>query len=103
VSRAQAAVYLVAWLGWVGGFLFVVMSDGATDGPLETFVGFALAPALFVSCLGMWVVAVMRVQRGEVAAEQQGVIGPIAAEFLLMSFGARLPLAFTSLRHRSLG
>jgi hypothetical protein len=100
VSRAQATVYLVALPGWLVSFVLVALL-GEVDGPPDPFIG-ALGPATFICVSVIGAVAVMRVQRREVAAEREGVLGPILAEFILMSIGARVPLAVASLRARSL-
>jgi hypothetical protein len=100
VSRAQAIVYLVALPGWWISFVLVPLLADVGDSP-DPLVGFlVLATAICTSAI--FALAVMRVQRGEVAAEREGVLGFILAEFILMSFGARVPLAIARLRYRSL-
>lgn len=100
VSRAQATVYAVAFLGLWVGFTFVVLSpglDGALGGLTE-----AVATPVVATCLAViFAVAVIGVQRGEVAAERDGVLLRIMAEYVFMSFGGRLREAIASLSGRS--
>lgn len=99
MSRAQAIVYLIAMPGYYVSFALMALLADVGDGP-RLFVGI-LQLALAACCSAVFAVAVMRVQRGEVAAEREGVLGPIMAEFILMSVGARLPLAIASFKGRS--
>lgn len=89
VSRAQATVYLVALVGLVVGVALVVMSP-ALGGAYETLAGAAGTLLAAFSFAAIFAIAVGRVQRGEVAAEQEGTLGPVMGEFTLMSFGGRL-------------
>jgi hypothetical protein len=97
VSRAQATVYAVALLGLWVGFAFVVLSPGL-DGTLRVLAEAVAAPVVFICFSAIFAIAVLRVQRGEVAGERDGVVLPVMAEYILMSFGGRLPIALASLR-----
>jgi len=69
-------------------------------GPLRTLGEAVLTPAMFICFAAILAVAVIRVQRGDIAAERGGLLLPIAAEFILMSLGARVPVAIAGLRRR---
>ena len=95
----QATVYLVALVGLLIGVALVVMSPALTGTP-ETLAGAAATLLVAFSFSAIFAIAVARVQRGEVAAEQEGTLGPVMGEFALMSFGGRLPTALASLSRR---
>jgi hypothetical protein len=58
------------------------------------------ASLLFASSSAMWVLAFVRVRRGEIDANRQGFVIPFVVEFALMGFGLRLPRAVAGLRGR---
>ena len=100
VSRPQATVYAVAFLGLWVGFTLVVLSPGL-DGPLRGLSEAVATPVVAICFAAIFAVAVIRVQRGEVAAERDGVLLPIMAEYIFMSLGGRLPVAIACLSGRS--
>lgn len=99
MSRTQATVYLAALVALVVGVVLVMMSS-ALRGAYETLAGSAGTLLAAFSFSAIFAIAVRRVQRGEVAAERDGTLGPVMGEFALMSFGGRLPLALASLSGR---
>lgn len=100
VSRAQATVYLVALLGWTVSFAIIFMAP-TFGGPFQAFAEAVLPPAMFIFFSAIFAVAVIRVQRGKVAAERDGTLTPIMTEFIVMALGARLPIAVTSFSGRA--
>ena len=95
VSRAQATVFAVAFLGlWVG------FTSRCCRRAL--MVPWRLHPSPRNTCDGQLLRRHLRRRghsrsSGEVAAERDGVLLPILAEYIFMSFGGRVPAAIASL------
>ena len=100
MSRAQAIVYLIAPPGHYVAFAIVAVA-ASSAGPLATAVQATGPLVLVLCCSAIFAIAVRRVQRGDVAADDEGTVLPIAGEFVTMSPGARVPSAWRVLRDRS--
>ena len=93
MSRTEGRLYLVAFAVWLLTWVAVLTSPATTG----VWVG-AVAVSLFASNTVIFVMAWLRVQRGDAWREAPGTLLPIMAEFVMMAIGLRLPAAVTSLR-----
>jgi hypothetical protein len=86
-------VYLVAFTLWWAGWLAVLgLSD--TTGTAATVAALCLVGGN----TGIFAIAWLRIQRGDAWREAAGTVVPIMTEFMLMTFGLRLPAAVAGLR-----
>ena len=94
MTTIHSRFYLVAFAGWLVGWVAVLTSSGPTG------LGLGVA-VLSVFCCNavIFALALLRVQRGDAWGEAPGTLGPVVAEFLLMQLGLRLPAAVASLRN----
>jgi hypothetical protein len=93
MSRMHSRGYLVAFTVWVLGWVAVLTLPATTGAWLAV-----VAVSLFTSNTVIFVIAWMRVQRGDAWREASGTVLPITAEFLMMGFGLRLPTAVANAR-----
>src|SRR3954470_22153190 len=95
MSGTQSRVYLVAFavwlLGWVGA-LTVPETSGAWLN--------VVAVSLFGSNTVIFVMAWLRVQRGEAWRAASGTVLPIMAEFFMMGVGLLVPAPMANVRGR---
>ncbi len=94
MTRTHSRVYLVAFTAWLLGWVAVLTLRGNTGMGLG--VG---AVSLFASNTVIFVMAWLRVQRGDAWREASGTVLPIMAEFVMMGFGLRLPAAVATFRN----
>ena len=94
MSGTQSRVYLVAFTVWLLGWVAVL------TWPATTGVGLGVAAvSLFASNTVIFMMAWLRVQRGDAWREASGTVLPIMAEFVMMGFGLRLPAAMANARN----
>jgi hypothetical protein len=93
MSGTHSRVYLVAFTVWLLSWVAVMTL------PETTGVGLTVAAvSLFASNTVIFVMAWLRVQRGDAWRAASGTVLPVMAEFVMMGFGLRLPLAMANVR-----
>ncbi len=94
MSRTRSRVYLVAFTVWLVGWVGLLTLSGTTG------VGLGVAAvSVFASNTVIFVMAWLRVQRGDAWREAPGTVLPVMAEFVMMGFGLPLPAAVANVRN----
>jgi hypothetical protein len=96
MSTTHSRLYVAALAVWLAGGVALITLD-ATD-QVEGVLPGVVIVCVFCANTVIGAIAWVRVQRGEVWREAQGFLLPVAAEFLLLQLGIRLPAAVASLR-----
>jgi hypothetical protein len=94
MSGTHSRVYLLAFTVWLLGWVAVLTLPETTGVWLNV-----AAVCLFASNTVIFVMACVRVQRGDAWRAASGTVLPIMAEFVMMGFGLRLPAAMASVRN----
>lgn len=93
MRTTHSRLYLAAFTVWLLSCVALVTTS-ATTGAWVNVAGLAM----FASNAVIFVLAYQRVGRGDAWRDSSGTVLPILAEFVLMSFGVRVPTAIAGLR-----
>jgi hypothetical protein len=93
MSGTHSRVYLVAFTVWLLAWVAALTLPETTG----VWLG-VVAVSLFASNTVIFVLSLLRVQRGDAWRAASGTVLPIMAEFVMMGFGLRLPAAMANMR-----